>query len=222
MELKERIKALRKALGLSQSEFGKRLGKALRTIQNWELGVSKIPESELRLIAETFNISYHWLKTGEGEMFEKEKGMRVEDIIYAHQQKMKENYWLVPVVGRAGAGFPESPADVEVLGYVEVCKIAGIKPNQLFAVEIHGNSMEPTLQEGDKVVAKIFVGNPFDINNNKIVVVANGDGELMVKRLRKLNGQIVLVSDNPAYPPLEFSEHRIVGIGVMVLKAILL
>jgi len=80
MELKERIKALRKALGLSQSEFGKRLGKALRTIQNWELGVSKIPESELRLIAETFNISYHWLKTGEGEMFEKEKGMRVEEL----------------------------------------------------------------------------------------------------------------------------------------------
>ena len=217
--LNERIKKVRKFLGLTQQEFGEKLGKSWKTINRWEAGEWEAPEIALKLIAQIFGVSYHWLKTGEGEMFEKPKEMRVEDIIYAHQQKMKENYFLVPLVGKAGAGFPQSKGDVEILGYVEVRKISGVKPEQLFAVEVHGDSMEPTLQEGDKVIAKIYVGDGLDIPNRKVVVVVNAEGELYVKRLLKKEGRIFLVSDNPAYQPLTPNDDaRIVGIGLKLLR----
>ena len=45
------IKDLRSATGLSQTEFGKRLGGIpLRTIQNWESGVRTAPAWALELI----------------------------------------------------------------------------------------------------------------------------------------------------------------------------
>ncbi len=47
----EQIFIIRKRTGLSQTEFGKMLGGIpLRTIQNWENGVSKCPEYVLKLI----------------------------------------------------------------------------------------------------------------------------------------------------------------------------
>lgn len=46
------IKELRKSTGLSQTEFGKRLGGIpLRTIQNWENDERKPPEWAVELIA---------------------------------------------------------------------------------------------------------------------------------------------------------------------------
>ena len=71
MDIRERVKFVRLSLGLSQKEFGERIGKALRTIQDWESGRRNIPDSALRLISQTFGVSYEWLKTGKGEIWEK-------------------------------------------------------------------------------------------------------------------------------------------------------
>lgn len=43
------IKEIRSKLGLSQTEFAKRIGVTLRTIQNWESG-AKIPESKYEIL----------------------------------------------------------------------------------------------------------------------------------------------------------------------------
>lgn len=46
------IREIRKSTGLSQTEFGKRLGGIpLRSIQNWENGVSSCPDYVVELIA---------------------------------------------------------------------------------------------------------------------------------------------------------------------------
>lgn len=46
------IREIRKSTGLSQTEFGKRLGGIpLRSIQNWENGVSACPDYVVALIA---------------------------------------------------------------------------------------------------------------------------------------------------------------------------
>lgn len=73
VDMGKRIKALRKALGLSQKEFAERLGKGLATIQRWESGQTVPNDKTLRLISHTFGVSYEWLKEGKGEMWEKEE-----------------------------------------------------------------------------------------------------------------------------------------------------
>ncbi|MCI4454613.1 MAG: helix-turn-helix transcriptional regulator, partial [Thermodesulfobacterium sp.] len=53
-----RIRQLRQALGLTQKEFGEKIGKAWRTVQDWEAGKSRIPDHTLRFISSIFGVSY--------------------------------------------------------------------------------------------------------------------------------------------------------------------
>lgn len=74
--MEERIKALRKALGLTQQEFADRMGLKRNTVATYELGRSRPSDSAISLICRTFNVNETWLRTGEGEMFtEREDGM---------------------------------------------------------------------------------------------------------------------------------------------------
>ena len=67
--LTERIRTLRKALKLSQAEFGKILGTTRDVIGNLEYGRSTPKPSFLDLICTIFNVNSDWLLNGTGEMF---------------------------------------------------------------------------------------------------------------------------------------------------------
>lgn len=72
LEIRDRIKATRKQLGMSQAEFGKRLGVSRDSINDIENDRLKKPEQKeplYRLICAEFDVSEQWLRTGEGEMF---------------------------------------------------------------------------------------------------------------------------------------------------------
>lgn len=68
--MNERIKQLRKELGLSQEDFGKQLGVTRGAIVNAELGRASIKPLFISLICTVFNVNEDWLRTGEGDMFE--------------------------------------------------------------------------------------------------------------------------------------------------------
>ena len=67
--MNERIKELRKALKLSQTEFGSKFGVGLGVIKNFEYGLTVPSEVQLNLICATFNVNPEWLLDGKGEMF---------------------------------------------------------------------------------------------------------------------------------------------------------
>lgn len=66
--MKDRIKELRNALHLTQSEFGERIGTSRDAIAAYERGVT-IKEPIIKLICREFNVNYPWLRDGVGEMF---------------------------------------------------------------------------------------------------------------------------------------------------------
>lgn len=65
----ERIKAIRKALGLTQQEFADRLGIQRSTIAQYETGRNNPSDAVISLICREYNVDEVWLRTGEGEMF---------------------------------------------------------------------------------------------------------------------------------------------------------
>jgi transcriptional regulator with XRE-family HTH domain len=65
----ERIKAIRKALGLTQQEFADRLGIQRSTIAQYETGRNNPIDAVVSLICREYNVDEVWLRTGEGEMF---------------------------------------------------------------------------------------------------------------------------------------------------------
>lgn len=62
----ERIKKLRKVLDLTQREFGERIGVKPNTIATYEIGRNEPIDAVISLICREFNVSEHWLRTGEG------------------------------------------------------------------------------------------------------------------------------------------------------------
>ncbi len=214
MAIAERLRFLRTHLSLTQDEFANRIGKSLRTIQNWESGQTEPNDKTLRLISHTFGVSYEWLKTGEGEMFIKPKPN-------ARLIPEEEIVW-VPIVARVGAGYPVDQGDVEVKGHFPVPRhVWESLPKGTYTTEVVGDSMEPTLHEGDVVAAKPYEGSGDDIPNGKVVIVADASGELVVKRLKHINGRPVLTSDNPKYEPIYPNhEHRIIGVAIKAWKGV--
>lgn len=65
----ERIKALRKALGLTQQKFADGMGVKQNTIAQYESGRNEPLDAVITLICRTYGVSEEWLRTGEGEMF---------------------------------------------------------------------------------------------------------------------------------------------------------
>lgn len=64
-----RIKNLRKALGLTQKDFGSRIGVKPNTIATYEIDRNAPIDAVLSLICREFGVNEVWLRTGVGEMF---------------------------------------------------------------------------------------------------------------------------------------------------------
>ena len=67
--MQERIKKLRKAVGLTQQAFADRLGLKQNTVASYEMGRSGLSDVTITAIVREFNANETWLRTGEGEMF---------------------------------------------------------------------------------------------------------------------------------------------------------
>lgn len=68
--MNERIKEVRKSLGLTQQEFADRIGVKRNTVATYEGGRNIPIDSVVSLICKEFNVNEEWLRTGEGEMFQ--------------------------------------------------------------------------------------------------------------------------------------------------------
>lgn len=76
--MKERIKKLRKALDLTQQEFADRLGIKRGNIATYETREGSPGSSVISLMCKEFNVNETWLRTGEGDMFNKTESSAVE------------------------------------------------------------------------------------------------------------------------------------------------
>ena len=65
----ERVREIRKSLGLTLDKFGDKLGVQKSAISKIERGVSNLTDVNIKAICREFNVDYMWLTTGEGNMF---------------------------------------------------------------------------------------------------------------------------------------------------------
>lgn len=67
--MNNRIRELRKTLGLRQREFAERIGLKQNAISYMEKNGSTVTEQNIKSICSQFNVNEHWLRTGLGHMF---------------------------------------------------------------------------------------------------------------------------------------------------------
>ncbi len=124
--------------------------------------------------------------------------------------------WL-PVFD-AGAGEPKSWTDGGYpVGEASAKEYGppGCQDHNAFYVRIHGDSMYPTLEEGD--LALVEPGQPLQNRRLCFVSFPGEDGDRMVKRFRALpHGDVVLESDNRRYEDILINEQN--GQGVRIYR----
>lgn len=82
----ERMKKLRKALGLTMEEFGGKIGMTKASVSRLEAGINGASEQTIRLICSTWGVDYFWLTEGTGEMF-------VDSMDYIIDELAAEKHW---------------------------------------------------------------------------------------------------------------------------------
>lgn len=82
--MKDRLKTLRKELGLTQQKFADSIGITQNTHANYEIGRRIPTNAVINNICKTFNVNEQWLRTGEGEMFAP-KGDSIDDLMTRYQ-----------------------------------------------------------------------------------------------------------------------------------------
>jgi len=160
----------------------------------------------LRKAVEKYKINPVYIYTGEGPMFmseEDHKSFRVLTIVTNVQEDEKIVH--VPIPAQAGyAGELTDPTFIQDLPTFTL-------PDYKYKVGTHrsfdvsGDSMEPTLFEGDKVICSFLEPTLWDtsIKDNYVYVIVTR-ADVLVKRVHnrlKADSQLLLVSDNNFYEP---------------------
>lgn len=120
----------------------------------------------------------------------------------------------IPVLGRIAAGTPILAAEQidEVMSLPT--ELVGNGP--VFLLEVKGDSMiDAGIHEGDLVA----IHSQKEARDGEIVAALIDGEEATVKRLRRKDGKVILESENPAYPPMVFSDGvELIGKVVSVLR----
>ncbi len=122
----------------------------------------------------------------------------------------------VPLVGRIAAGSPIlAEEDIEEI-YPLPTELVGNDP--VFMLRVRGDSMiDAGIRDGDYVVVR---RQPEARDGELVAALVEGE-EATVKRFQRRDGRVVLHAENPAYPPMVFSEGiEILGRVVAVLRSL--
>lgn len=125
-----------------------------------------------------------------------------EQKIVSNPVKTKKGV-VINVLGRVAAGIPIK-AVTDIIDTEEIPEEMA-RTGEFFGLQIHGDSMEPKFSEGDVVIVR----QQDDAESGDIVIaMINGD-DATCKRLRKYRDGIELISTNPSYEPMFFSNEDI-------------
>lgn len=204
------IERLRQAVSIagSRTALSAKTGIAKRTL-GYLLAGQDAKLAQLRSIADGVGVRLEWLATGQGPMRPAGLGFEEEGAAFSVGQAHEPPAGgvLIPryeARASAGVGTPLDPGWVseKVLFSADfIRKRLRRKPENLALIECTGDSMEPTLHDGDELLVDTTAN---DIRSGAIYILRVA-GALLAKRVQpRLDGTVMIISDNTRYPPEVF------------------
>ncbi|GMC10383.1 hypothetical protein K5E_25220 [Enterococcus thailandicus] len=195
------LQRLRKLKNISMNELAESIGVSQSTISDWENG-KKMPRSgSIQKIADYFNVPKTEL------LIEKNESEGLS--LYPISQLVN-----IPILGTITCGQPILAVE-NFEGYRYEAE-ESLPAGNLFYLKTRGNSMTPTIPEGSFVLIK----EQPDVEDGEIAaVIVNGDDEATLKRVKRQNGLVMLIADNPNYAPIIITPDtpaKIIGKAVKV------
>lgn len=139
-------------------------------------------------------------------------GVNRSELVEEHTDGEHNAVVKIPVLGRVAAGIPFEMID-DIRGEEEIPMDMLKGGKEYFALEIDGNSMEPRIRRGDVIIVR----KQETAEDGDVVVVAINGADATCKRLKTHPTGISLVSTNPDYDPMYYSNEEIAKLPVTVL-----
>lgn len=126
-------------------------------------------------------------------------------------ENRKKNAVKIPVLGLVRAGIPMDAVEY-IIDYEEISEEMA-RQGEFFALQIKGDSMEPRIKEGDVVIVR---KQPDVESGETAIVLVNGD-EATIKKVKKFDGGIHLIPNNPNYDVSTYMNADIEKLPVTIL-----
>ena len=193
----KRIREAMDLRGMSQAELARAAGIDKSSLSRYLSGEYAPKQRAIGKIAQALHVSPAWMI-----------GMPVPMTLTSAAPL--EDSTVIPVLGTVAAGRPMY-AEENIIGAERISPSLG---ENIFALQIHGASMEPRISDGDVVIVR----QQEDAENGQVVIALVGDEEATCKRfMRYEDGTVALLPFNPSFAPLVFpaskaSEVTVIGV----------
>ena len=198
--VKDILKGRRLELELTLEDVAKRVGVSPATISRWESGdIANMRRDRIAALAKALQISPAVIM-----------GWDVDTPIPpgAHRPQFKK----VPMLGYAAAGQPLEDLNQDT-PYYDVDN----KYDVDFCITVRGDSMiNAGINDGDIV----FIKSMSEVPNGKIACVEIDNEKVCLKRFYKSADGIMLVSENPKYPPIQLNRFNCQSVKILGLAVL--
>lgn len=198
--VKDILKGRRLELELTLEDVAKRVGVSPATISRWESGdIANMRRDRIAALAKALQISPAVIM-----------GWDVDTPIPpgTHRPQFKK----VPMLGYAAAGQPLEDLNQDT-PYYDVEN----KYDVDFCITVRGDSMiNAGINDGDIV----FIKSMSEVPNGKIACVEIDNEKVCLKRFYKSADGIMLVSENPKYPPIQLNRFNCQSVKILGLAVL--
>ena len=214
--MEERVKLIRKALGMTQEQLAQRLGVGKTALSMIETRKARLSARNRNILVQELNVNPEWLETGRGEMFNADPAFSAS---YGRGGEMAMPLQSVPLYSiEATAGLVplfEQQGEHTPVNYIHIPNL----PKCDGAIYVAGDSMYPLLKSGDIVLYKqlhdlesIFWGDMYLLS-----IDIDGEEYVTIKYIQRSEreGYVRLVSQNPHHAEKEVQIDRIRAIALV-------
>lgn len=202
MKIGDRIKSLRNALNISQTELANRVGTTKQNIYKYENGIiTNIPSDKVEQIAMILETTpAHLMGWDEEPASIKESMEGIENIIPLPKTHK------IPLLGNIACGEPITAVE-NIDTYVDMPDCVSAD----FALTCKGDSMiDARIYNGDIV----YIREQPEVENGEIAAVLI-DGEATLKRVYYQRNKIILQPENEKYEPLVYVGEEILDVRIL-------
>lgn len=212
INMDNRLYERRKELGLTLEEVGNIVGVSKSTVKKWESGyIENMKRDKIALLAKALKVSPLYIMGIDCSLEQANNNDYVNFQVASNLKSDHKTGFTIKVLGRVAAGIPIDAIE-DVIDTEEISEEMAAT-GEFFGLQIHGNSMEPRICEGDVVIVR----KQNDAESGEIVIVTVNGTDATCKRLRKYRDGIELISNNPSYSPMFFTNQEIIEKPVRII-----
>ena len=182
---------------MTQLELSQKLGVGTTSVSNWCNALKSPRMDKIDAMCTLFNCTRSDLMEEPKSFINRKHGVTIN------------------VLGRVAAGLPIEAVE-HIIDTEEISEELA-RTGEFFGLQIHGDSMEPRMYEGDVVIVR----KQDDAESGDIVIAMVNGNDATCKRLTKYANGITLSSLNAKYEPMIYSNEEILQKPVKILGKVI-